>query len=80
MQIDPRRIISATGTLKEVVAKGQRPLVEQADDKIVFNVEDSPTAKTDTAIDILRKTPFVTVDGEDNIKVPYWRGFSQYKL
>ncbi len=69
MKIDPVQLSKATGTLKEVVVNAQRPMVEQSDDKIVFNVEDDPTNKTETAIDILRKTPFVTVDGEDNIKV-----------
>jgi outer membrane receptor protein involved in Fe transport len=69
VQIDPVELYRTTGTLKEVVVKAQRPLVEQADDRIVFNVEDDPATKTETAIDILRKTPFVTVDGEDNIKV-----------
>jgi outer membrane receptor protein involved in Fe transport len=69
MQLDPVNLSRAAGVLKEVVVTSQRPLVEQSDDKIVFNVEDDPAAKTETAIDILRKTPFVTVDGEDNIKV-----------
>jgi len=40
-------------------------------------VEDDPTNKTETAIDILRKTPFITVDGEDNIKV---NGKSNFKV
>src|SRR2546423_9143856 len=69
MQIDPVQLSRATGILQEVVVKTLRPLVEQSDDKIVFNVEDDPATKSETAIDILRKTPFVTVDGEDNIKV-----------
>lgn len=56
-------------TLNEVVVVGARPLIEQSDDRISYNVEDDPSAKTSTAIDILRKTPFVTVDGEDNIQV-----------
>lgn len=77
MQIDPVELSKTTGILKEVVVKTQRPLVEQADDRIVFNVEDDPGAKTETAIDILRKTPFVTVDGEDNIKV---NGKSNFKV
>lgn len=68
-QIDPVLLLRVTGTLKEVLVKTQRPLVELADDRIVFNVEDDPASKTETAIDILRKAPFVTVDGEDNIKV-----------
>lgn len=69
MQIPPVQLSKETGMLKEVVVNAQRPMVEQSDDKIVFNVEDDPTNKTETAIDILRKTPFITVDGEDNIKV-----------
>jgi outer membrane receptor protein involved in Fe transport len=77
MQIDPVQLSKATGTLAEVVVRSQRPLMEQSDDKIVFNVEDDPASKTETAIDILRKTPFVTVDGEDNIKV---NGKSNFKV
>ena len=69
MQIDPVQLSKSNGMLKEVVVTSQRPMVEQSDDKVVFNVEDDPTNKTETAIDILRKTPFITVDGEDNIKV-----------
>ena len=77
MQIGPVQLSKATGLLKEVVVNAQRPLVEQSDDKIVFNVEDDPATKTETAIDILRKTPFITVDGEDNIKV---NGKSNFKV
>ena len=39
MQIDPVRLSRQSQTLGEVVVKSQRPLIEQADDKIVFNVE-----------------------------------------
>lgn len=77
MQIDPVQLSKASAMLKEVTVTAQRPMVEQSDDKIVFNVEDDPTNKTETAIDILRKTPFVTVDGEDNIKV---NGKSNFKV
>ncbi|HZJ61523.1 MAG TPA: outer membrane beta-barrel protein [Chitinophagaceae bacterium] len=77
MQIDPVQLSRAMGVLKEVVVSAQRPLVEQSDDKIVFNVEDDPTSKTETAIEILRRTPFITVDGEDNIKV---NGKSNFKV
>lgn len=69
VQLQPVQLSKSTGTLKEVVITSRRPMIEQQDDKIVMNVEDDPTNKTETAIDILRKTPFITVDGEDNIKV-----------
>ena len=54
IQIDAVELSRATGTLNEVVVKTQRPLVEQADDRTIFNVEDDPASKTETAIDILR--------------------------
>ncbi len=77
MQLGAVQLSRTMGNLKEVVVSAKRPMIEQADDKIVFNVEDDPTAKTETAIDILRRTPFVTVDGEDNIKV---NGNSSFKV
>jgi len=77
IQIDPVQLSKASGVLKEVTVKSQRPLIEQADDKIVFNAEDDPNTKTETAIDILRRTPFISVDGEDNIKV---NGKSNFKV
>jgi len=77
MQIEPVKLSRATGMLKEVTVTAQRPMVEQSDDKVVFNVEDDPNNKTETAIEILRKTPFITVDGEDNIKV---NGKSNFKV
>jgi hypothetical protein len=77
MQIEPVQLSRLTAVLKEVVVTAQRPMIEQSDDKIVFNVSDDPTAKSETAIEILRRTPFVTVDGDDNIKV---NGKSNFKV
>jgi len=77
MQVKSVQLSRLTGVLKEVVVTSQRPMIEQSDDKIVFNVSDDPTAKSETAIEILRRTPFVTVDGDDNIKV---NGKSNFKV
>ncbi|MES2882251.1 MAG: TonB-dependent receptor, partial [Bacteroidota bacterium] len=55
--------------MQGVVVTARKPLIEQTDDKIIFNVENDPASKTESAIDILRKTPFVSVDGENNIQV-----------
>ncbi len=63
------QLSAATGKLQDVTVTAQRPLIEQTDDKITFNAEDDPATKTETAIDVLRKTPFVTVDGEDNVSI-----------
>jgi Outer membrane protein beta-barrel family/CarboxypepD_reg-like domain len=53
------------------------PLIEQKDDKIIFNTAADPSTKAETALEILRKTPFVSVDGNDNILV---NGQSNFKV
>jgi len=77
MQVEPVQLTRGSTTLQGVVVTAQRPMIEQSDDKIVFNVEDDPASKTETAIDILRKTPFISVDGEENIKI---NGKSNFKV
>jgi hypothetical protein len=77
MQMEPVQLTKTSGVLKEVVVTARRPLVEQSDDKTVLNVEDDPANKTETALDILRKTPFITIDGDDNIKI---NGKSNFKV
>jgi outer membrane receptor for ferrienterochelin and colicin len=63
--------------LKEVAITVIKPLVEQTDDKVVYNAANDPAAKTETAIDILKKTPFVSVDGDNNVQV---NGQSNFKV
>jgi outer membrane receptor protein involved in Fe transport len=55
--------------LQGVTVQSKKPLVEQTDDKISYNVENDPLAAAETALDLLRKTPLVTVDGQGNIQV-----------
>jgi outer membrane receptor protein involved in Fe transport len=59
----------APKAMQGVTVTAKKPLVEQSDDKIIYNVENDPATKTETAIDILRKTPFVSVDGDNNVTV-----------
>jgi outer membrane receptor protein involved in Fe transport len=60
---------SQAKAMQGIVITARKPLVEQSDDKISFNVESDPAAKTESALDLLRKTPFVSVDGENNVTV-----------
>ncbi len=59
----------------EVVA--YKPLVKADIDKIAYSVEDDPEANTNTVIEMLKKVPMVTVDGQDNIRV---NGNSSFKI
>lgn len=67
----------ATKELGGVEVVAQKPLVKVEVDKIAYNVEDDPDSKSNTVIEMLRKVPMVTVDGEDNIQV---NGSSKFKI
>lgn len=63
--------------IKEVVVVAQKPLIRTEVDKIIYSIEADPESKTANALEMLRKTPLVTVDGEDNIQV---KGSSNFKI
>lgn len=63
--------------LDGVVVKAQRQLVKQDIDRIAYDVQADEESKTQTVMDMLRKVPMVTVDGQDNIQV---KGNSNYKV
>jgi uncharacterized protein (UPF0212 family) len=63
--------------IDEVAIVAKKPLVRTEVDKIVYSTEVDPEAKTSNALEMLRKVPLVTVDGEDNIQV---KGSSNFKI
>ena len=63
--------------LEGVEIKAQKQLVKQDIDRIGYDVQADEESKTLTVLDMLRKVPMVTVDGEDNIKV---KGNSSFKI
>ena len=65
--------------LDGVVVKAQRQLVKQDIDRIAYDVQADEESKTQTVMDMLRKVPMVTVDGQDNIQVKGNSNFKVYK-
>lgn len=59
----------------EVVA--QKPIVRMEADRMTYSVEDDVDSRASTVLDMLRKVPMVTVDGQDNIQV---NGSSSFKV
>lgn len=55
-----------------------RPLVKMEVDRMTYNVEDDVDSKTATVLDMLRKVPMVSVDGQDNITVNGSSSFQVY--
>ena len=63
--------------LSEVVVSAQKPLVQVDLDKIVYSMESDPEAKTNNVLEMLKKVPMVTVDGDENVQL---KGSSNFKI
>lgn len=63
--------------LGEVQVIANKPLVKVEADKLSYNAESDPDTKTSNALDLLKKVPLITVDGEDNVQL---KGSSNFKV
>lgn len=55
--------------LNEVAVKASKPFIEQQIDKMVVNVENSVVAAGSTALEVLERSPGVSVDKDGNISL-----------
>lgn len=78
-QTDLGRILlsASAGQLKEVSITGVKPLMTREVDRISYDVQADPESKALSALDMMRKVPLLSVDGNDNIKL---KGSGNYKI
>lgn len=76
--LDTLYIKEASHVLGAVEIVAQKPLVKADIDKITYDIEEDPDSKTNNILEMLRKVPMVTVDGDSNIKVNGSSGFKVY--
>lgn len=65
--------------LQDVEVVTMRQLVKTMDDRVSYNVQADPEVRTSTVLDMLRKVPLVSVDGQDNVRVNGGGSFKIYK-
>ncbi len=63
--------------LHEVVISAAKPLVKVDLDKISYDTKSDPESLSSNVLDMLKKVPMVTVDGEDKIQL---KGSSNFKI
>jgi len=67
--LPPMVLTAAATSLKEFAVVARRPFLEQKADRMVVNVDASPSNAGSTAMDVLEKSPGVTLDKDDNISL-----------
>lgn len=63
--------------LQNITVTAQRQLIKTEIDRVSYDVQNDGDSKTLTTLDMLRKVPMVSIDGEENIRV---NGQSNYKI
>lgn len=71
-------LTKASGQLKEVVVAARKPMIEVKADKTILNVEGSINAVGQDALELLRKSPGVIVDKDDNLTLSGKNGVQVY--
>lgn len=70
-------ISARTTKLKEVVVTADKPLIKQEVDRITYDLQADPESKSSNVLEMMRKVPLLSVDGDDNILL---KGNSGYKI
>ncbi len=78
VQAETVALATATKNLQAVTVVSKKPMIEVKADKTVFNVEHSINAQGSDALELLRKSPGVQVDNNDNISMKGKTGVRVY--
>ena len=77
LSVDTLWAVDDAQNLQGVTVEARKPLVKMETDKVSYDVLSDEESKSRTVLDMLRKVPMVTVDGQDNITV---NGSSSFKV
>lgn len=77
LAFDTLRLGTGNVTTEEILVEEEKGLIQLGPDKKIFNVDKSSLNKGGTALDVLKKTPLVDVDINDNVSM---RGSQNVKI
>jgi iron complex outermembrane receptor protein len=71
-------LVKSAGNLQSVSVTARKPMLEVKADKTIVNVENTINAVGNDALELLRKSPGVTLDKDDNISMAGKNGVQVY--
>ena len=77
-QVPDFQLVQSSKVLEEVSVSSKKPLVQQLTDRMVVNVDASPTNIGANALEVLEKSPGITVDKDGNISLKGKEGVLVY--
>ena len=78
MQVPSIKMTKTAATLQGVTVSSQKPMIEVRADKTILNVEGTINATGSDALELLRKSPGVLVDKDDNLSLMGKNGVQVY--
>lgn len=69
MNLPDLSLVRTTGELKAVTVSSTKPMIEVKADKTILNVEGTINATGNDALELLRKSPGVLIDKDDNVSL-----------
>ena len=72
------QITQLSGNMKEVTVTAKKPLIEVRADRTILNVEGTINAVGNDAMELLRKSPGIMIDKDDNISLAGKNGVQVY--
>lgn len=68
---------SSSVQMKTVSVTAAKPLIKQEADRIAYDIQADPASKFNNVLEMMRKVPLLSVDGEDNVQLS---GSSAYRI
>lgn len=78
MNVPPFKLKPAIAELKNVTVALRKPLIEMKADKMIINVEGTINATGSDLLELLRKSPGINIDKDDNISMNGKNGVQVY--
>ncbi|MDB5150473.1 MAG: hypothetical protein JWQ57_4493, partial [Mucilaginibacter sp.] len=77
LELKPVYLSDVMTNLKEVTITAEKPIIRQKADRIIYDMKADPESKGNNVLNMMRKIPYLSLDGDDNLLM---KGNSSFKV